>query len=194
MAVDDEARISVAIRAKDLIVRGIWHGRPPQVVDSSVDKQSLILTPCPRELANPRKALLTEPLSRPRSQRLKQGFQPAPNIGCPTLLLRLTRGIEKNLIGVAEDSRPSQVANTIDDFRRPRTDDSKIPAWHDQIGCIRVEVGDDRFQCDQVAVDIRHDRQPLRHGRCTEPSSPNFQSGLWATSQTEPSRSANAPE
>ena len=47
-----------------------------------------------------------------------------------------------------------------------------------------IDVGDNRFQGDQVAVDIRYDRQPLRHGRCTEPSSANFQSGLWATSQT----------
>src|SRR5438105_4306861 len=83
----------------------------------------VVLPPCSRELAKQVEALLAETHSRPRGQRLKQGYQPPTKVGRSTLLLGLTRGIDKNLIGIAEDSRPTQVVDPVDDFGRPRSDD-----------------------------------------------------------------------
>jgi len=66
-------------------------------------------------------------------------------------------GIEEHLIGVANNPRPSKIANAIDDFGGAGSCIGQVAAMKNQIGSGLAQIGQDCFESGTVAVDVGED-------------------------------------
>jgi len=115
--------------------------------------------PLRRKPAQPRQALLAEQLQRRRGVLAKDQRQQGAELGGEPFLSCLLLRAPENLVGVADNTGPAQLAHPVDDLGRLGTHQSQIAAVQDSVDRPPLEVRHHRLQGSQVSVDIRDNRQ-----------------------------------
>lgn len=64
----------------------------------------------------------------------------------------------EGLVGIPDHAGPPQLAHPVDDRRRLRAHEREIPTVQHDVGCPALDVGDDRVEGRQAAVDVGDDR------------------------------------
>jgi hypothetical protein len=73
-------------------------------------------------------------------------------------LVLVLAGSPDQLISVADHTRPPELADAVDDLRRPGSHQGQITVVHDTVRGTASKVSHDRLKRREVAVDIRDHR------------------------------------
>jgi hypothetical protein len=64
----------------------------------------------------------------------------------------------QHLVGVADDARPVQLTYPVNHLTRLPPRECQVATMQHPLNAAAVEVGDNRLERDEVAVDVRDDR------------------------------------
>ena len=63
-------------------------------------------------------------------------------------------GIPVHFVRIPEHAGPTEIADAVDDLRRTRATAHEVTAMDNEVGTDRLQVGNDRFECRQVGVNV----------------------------------------
>ena len=119
-----------------------------------VDQRDVSVTVLLRQLAQPRDPLLAELVVGDRGVHVEQQPQQRPESRRAFLEAGAPLGHPQQLVGVADDAGPAQLADQVDDFGSLTTHQCKVAAVDDLLDAAALDVRDDGLERCQVAVDV----------------------------------------
>jgi hypothetical protein len=159
VAVDHERRVQLGVRLEQIRVAVVGHRRSPQVARRGMHQREIPVLILARELSEPRKPFFAEQLARGGALLVEQRSQERDELRRTLHLLRERLRPPQHLVGVAHHARPAQLAHQVDHLGRLPAAQSEVAALQHAGNAAPLEVGDHRLECDEVAVDVRDDRE-----------------------------------
>jgi hypothetical protein len=150
VAVDGDRDAPGTIGLAESVVGGVVRNDRPAVTGDGVDDSNAVAAPLQRQARQPGGALGSQQLP---AARRRLGYEAA------RLLWHLAL-IRQGGIGVAEDARPPELADPIDDLDRVGAAERQVTTQDDDARSNLLEVGEDGLEGGQVAMDVRDDRDP----------------------------------
>src|SRR5437899_1383268 len=151
VAEDGDPRAEGAEGALEVGVAGVRQHHLPEVARHGVDDRDPIAVPPLRGRGlEPGHALLAEPVRVPGDVPVEPGREAGLNTR--------RQAVPNDGVDVPDHPGPAELPNPVDALGGPRAADDQVAALHDEVGRPALEIGDDRVERREVAVDVGDDR------------------------------------
>src|SRR6266705_4804110 len=156
MSVDGDGSAKRRVGTMQFFIAGIGHGSAPEVIGAGMNQADAFAGVLLRKSFQPSQALFTDAGERRRNHLLDDGKK-WPELRLSGGKFRQTFRGPKHLIGIPADPGPPERADLIDDVRRVRSTVSQIAPMENEVRRDLPQVGDNRLEGAQIAVNIRYD-------------------------------------